>query len=270
MKRICIYLITIFYSLYSLTCVASVQNDLAKVWESLGGESVANGANFYKGQKAGHYTMGSMYFARQKKNRPLISVNPPEIDIDKSCYNQGVLNFGGMSFISGSEIKDKLTSISQQAGLMFAYLGISSISPVIGETLQEVYSKLQELGGFLADECQTAKQIVSFAGNKLSQHSEIAKDIFSKHNLSQGKQSDLSNSYKKFPNGKKEALSDLGSKDERYIIEDINLAWKAIDKLKIDSKEIKELMMTMSGTVIIKAAGNDNAADISICISSDS
>ncbi len=259
MRKFCICIITIFYSFYSMASYASVQNDLAKVWESLGGESTTNGANFYKGQKAGHYTLGSMYFARQKKNRPLISINPPEIDIDKSCYNQGVLNFGGMSFISGDEIKNKLTSISQQAGLMFAYLGISSISPVIGETLQEVYSKLQELGGFLADECQTAKQIVSFAGNKLAQHSEIAKDIFAKHNLSQGKQNDLSNSYEKFPSGKTAALSDLATKDERYIIEDINLAWKAIDKLKIDSKEIKELMMTMSGTVIIKAAANDNA-----------
>ena len=247
---------------------ASVQNDLSKVWNSLGGESVTNEANYYRGQKAGHYTMGSMYFARQKKNRPLISVNPPEIDLDKSCYNQGVLNFGAISFISGDELKNKLTGISQQAGLMFAYLGISSISPVIGETLQEVYSKLQELGGFLADECQTAKQIVSFTGDKLSQHSEMAKDIFSKMHLSQGKDSDLSGAYKKFPQGKAEALSEAAAKDERLVLEDVNLAWKAIDKLKIDSQELKELMMTISGTVIIKAAKNDGGMPVFQYISS--
>ena len=253
-----IFSLVLISTLLSSTALASVQNNLAKVWTSLGGESVTNGAHYYKGQKAGHYTMGSMYFARQKKNRPLVSVNMPEIDFDKSCYNQGVLNFGGMSFISGDELKNKLTSISQQAGLMFAYLGISSISPVIGETLQEVYSKLQELGGFLADECQTAKQIVSFAGDTMSQHSEMAKDIFSKSNLSSGKGRDLSSSYKQFPSGKSAALKDAAEKDERFILEDINLAWKAIDKLKIESKEVKELMMTMSGTVIIKAPSNDS------------
>ena len=255
MKKVINLLIVL--SLISSITKASVQNDLSKVWNGLGGESITNDAHFYKGQKAGHYTMGSMYFARQKKNRPLISVNPPEIDMDKSCYNQGVLNFGAISFISGDELKNKLTSISQQAGLMFAYLGISSISPVIGETLQEVYSKLQELGGFLADECQVAKQIVSLTGDKLSQHSEQAKDIFSKMHLSQGKDKDLSSSYKKFPEGKSGALNDAAAKDERLILEDVNLAWRAIDKLKIDSQELKELMMTISGTVIIKAAKND-------------
>ena len=245
-------------TLLSATALASVQNDLAKVWTSLGGESVSNGAHYYNGQKAGHYTMGSMYFARQKKNRPLISVNMPEIDFDKSCYSQGVLNFGGMSFISGDELKNKMTSISQQAGLMFVYLGISSISPVIGETLQEVYSKLQELGGFLADECQAAKQIVSFAGDTMSQHSEMAKDIFSKTTHAQGKGKDLSSAYRQFPSGKSAALKSAAEKDESFILEDVNLAWKAIDKLKIESKEVKELMMTMSGTVIIKAPSNDS------------
>ena len=166
---------------------ASIDNELQSVWSSLGGQSVSNSASFYQGQKAGHYSMGSMYFSRPKKNRPLLSVNPPEIDFDKSCYSQGVLNFGGISFISGSELKDKMKSIAQQSGLMLAYLGVSSISPVIGETLQEVYSKLQELGGFLADECQAAKQIVGFAGDTLTQHSEMAKNIYAKMNTGYGR-----------------------------------------------------------------------------------
>lgn len=254
------YFISLICTTIVVTSIAhaSVKEDLSKVWNSLGGESVTNEAKYYKGQKAGHYTMGSMYFARQKKNRPIISVNPPEIDFDQSCYSQGVLNFGGISFISGKELKDKLTSISQQAGLMFAYLGVSAISPVVGETLQEVYSKLQELGGFLADECQTAKQIVSFAGDKLSQHSEIAKNIFAKAHIAQGKDKDLSSAYKKFPEGKSALLGEAAAKDERLLLEDVNLAWKAIDKLKISSQELKELMMTISGTVIIKS-NNDKS-----------
>jgi conjugative transfer pilus assembly protein TraH len=140
--------------------------------------------------------------------------------------------------------------------MMFVYLGISSISPVVGETLQEVYSKLQELGGFLSDECQASKQIVSFMGDKLSQHSEAAKNIFSKFKTGKGDKKDLSNAYKEYPSGKGSVLNDAVAKDERYALENINIAWKALDKLKLSNTELKELMMTISGTVIIKA--NDN------------
>lgn len=261
---------SLLINLSVITCLASINtyttdahaedhiaNELGNIWTSLGGQSVSNAPNYYKGQKAGHYTMGSMYFARPKKNRPLVSVTYPEFDFDNSCYSQGVLNFGGASFISGEELKNKLNSIAQQSGMMFAYLGLSSISPVFSEALQEVYSKLQELGGFLADECQAAKQIVSFAGDKLSQHSEKAKDIFTKMRLNKGENNDLSNLYKQFPSGKSEALKEAAEKDETLIIEDVNLAWKALSKLKITNNEIKEFMMTVSGTIIIKAPEND-------------
>lgn len=238
---------------------AGIDDDLSSMWNSLGGEVVTNSARYYDGQKRGHYTMGSMYFAKQRKNRPLISVNFPEIDLDKSCYSQGVLNFGGVSFISSDELKNKLQNITQQAGMTFVYLGISSISPIIGEVLQEVYSKLQEVGGFLSDECQAAKQIVSFAGDKLSQHSAVAKDIFTKHNLTSGKDKDLSNVYKEFPKGKQNALAQIGTKDDRMLLENINIAWKALEKQSL-ANDTKELMMNISGTIIIRAAKNDKGA----------
>ncbi|KIE04238.1 hypothetical protein NF27_IP00060 [Candidatus Jidaibacter acanthamoeba] len=238
-----------------------INKELSNVWSALGTETVTNSARYYKGQQRGHYTMGSMYFARKKKNRPLVSVNFPEIDLDRSCYSQGVLNFGGISFISGDELKNKMQNIVQQAGMMFAYLGVSSISPVVGETLQEVYSKLQELGGFLADECQAAKQIVSFAGDQLSQHSAVAKDIFTKVETGAGSKKDLSSAYKDFPKGKTAALNKAATKDERLTVQDINIAWKALEKLSGSAdKELKELMMTISGTIIIKAPKNDSDA----------
>lgn len=236
-----------------------INKELGNVWNALGTETVTNSARYYQGQQRGHYTMGSMYFARQKKNRPLVSVNFPEIDLDKSCYSQGVLNFGGFSFISGDELKNKVQGIVQQAGLMFVYLGLSSLSPTIGEAAQEVLSKLQEVGGFLADECQAAKQIVGFMGDKLSQHSAVAKDIFSKMETGSGSKKDLSTAYKDFPKGKNEALKNAAKKNEKLIVQDINIAWKALEKLTgSNDKELKELMMTISGTIIIKAPKNDN------------
>lgn len=241
------------FTFSQITYAGGIQSSIESVYKKLGGEVVSTRPNAYKGQKAGHFTGGSMYFSKAKKNRTLISVNMPEINLDKSCYNQGVLNFGGMSFISGEELINKLKNIGQQAGMMFVYLGMSSISPVIGETLQEVYSKLQEVGGFLSDECQTAKQIVSFMGDKMSQHSEVAKSLVAKYDMNNGNKKDLSDSYKNFHKNKSDTLDKAGAKDERLILENINIAWNAISKLKIQDKELKKLMMTISGTVIIRA-----------------
>lgn len=238
---------------------AGAYTNFGEIWKDTGGTAATTSPQYYKGQKGGHYTMGSMYFAREKKNRPLINVRFPEFNFDKSCYSQGVLNFGGLSFISAPEIVDKIQTISTQAGMMFVYQGISSISPVIGETLQEVYSKLQELGGFLSDECQAAKQVNAFIGDKVTQHSSIARELVAKYGTGTGDKSDLSEAYKQYPKNKSKALSKAASQDESLILEDINLAWKALEKLKISDIEIKKFMMSVSGTIIIHAPKNNSS-----------
>lgn len=253
--------IVLFFILASITnySYAGEPFKLAgKIWDKTGklNFSSTNSPTYYKGQSAGHYTLGSMYFSRQKKNRPLINVRFPEVNFDKSCFSQGVLNFGGMSFISGKELMDKLQNIAGQAGMMFVYQGFSSISPVIGETLQEVYSKLQEVGGFLADECQAAKTLNGMIGDTLTQHSSIAQNIAAKFSQSSGEKSDLSSVYKDYPKDRRGILERAASKDKTLILEDINLAWEALDKI-VKDKDLKEFMMSLSGTIIIHAPKSD-------------
>jgi conjugative transfer pilus assembly protein TraH len=238
-------------------CLAGAYKNFGKIWQDSGGMSATTSPQYYKGQKAGHYTLGSMYFAREKKNRPLMSVRFPEFNFDKSCYAQGVLNFGGASFISGTELVNKLQSIATEAGMMFVYQGISSISPVLGGTLQEVYSKLQEVGGFLSDECQAAKALNGMIGDAATQHSSIAQSIVTRFSTGSGDSSDLSKAHKEYPNNKSQSLAKAASKDESLILEDINLAWKALEKLNIKDIEIKKFMMSISGTIIIHAAKNN-------------
>lgn len=244
--------------LYGLS-FAGAYKDFGKIWqESSGGTATTTSPQYYKGQKGGHYTLGSMYFARERKNRPLMSVRFPEFNFDKSCYSQGVLNFGAMSFISADELINKIQTITTQAGMMFVYQGISSISPVIGETLQEVYSKLQELGGFLADECQSAKALNGMVGDVMTQHSSMAQSIVTKFGTGSGDSTDLSKAYKEYPKNKSESLAKAANKDESLILEDVNLAWKALEKLNIQDQEVKKFMMSVSGTIIIHAPKSDS------------
>lgn len=246
---------------------------LTNIWQRSGGTAVHTAPDYYKGQQAGHYTMGSMYFARPQHNKPLASVNFPQLNIDKNCYAQGVLNFGGLSFISADELTQKLQRIVTQAGMMFVYQGISAISPVIGETLQEVYSKLQELGGFLADECQASKQLNGMVGNVLTGHNAMAQSMYASSKPQDGESNDISSAYRDYPNGRKASLANNAKNDERLILEDINLAWKALDKFitgnSSDDLDLKEFMMSLSGTIIIKAPESDNDNPVFRYISSN-
>ena len=156
---------------------AGVLGETEKLWSKLGGKSVSTGASVYQGQKAGHVSLGSLYLGNQKKNRNLINVNFPEIDFNHPCFKSSVVNFGGLSIISGEELKNKMQSIIQQAGMMFVYLGISAISPTLSETLQEVFSKLQELGGFLSDECRVSEQMATWMKDKATEMSGLATEV---------------------------------------------------------------------------------------------
>lgn len=268
-KSLLISLLLAISTLTHQVAYADPYQRLVNIWNQSGGTAVQNSPSYYKGQNAGHYTMGSMYFARPKQNRPIASVNFPEFNFDQNCYAQGVLNFGGASFISGPELMNKLQTIVTEAGMMFVYQGISAISPVIGETLQEVYSKLQEIGGFLSDECQAAKQLNGMVGNALVQHSSMVQSLYSTFKPGDGETKDISSAYKDYPKDKNKTLNEAAEKDERMIIEDVNLAWKALSKLSNTNDEVREFMMSLSGTIIIKAAASDNGAPTFRYISSN-
>ena len=251
-KPLKVLLLTLVLGLFlQEPCFAGAYTNFGKIWQDSGGVAATTSPQYYKGQKAGHYTLGSMYFAREKKNRPLVSVRFPEFNFDKSCYAQGVLNFGGLSFISGDELVNKIQAIATQAGMMYVYQGISSISPVIGETLQEVYSKLQEVGRFLADECQAAKAINGMIGDAMTQHSSLAQSIVTKFGTGSGDSTDLSTAYREYPRNKSAALSKAASQDESLLLEDINLAWKALEKLNIQDAKLKEFMIMVKVEIMV-------------------
>ena len=236
---------------------------MEKLWKSLGAESATNATGFYTGQHSGSFSAGSMYWARPKKNRPLVTVNMPNFEFDTKCFNSGVASFGGFDFISGPELKQKLTGMVQQAGMMFVYLGISSVSPVLSETLQEVYSKLQELGGLLADECTATKQIMAMAGDSLAQKGAISQDMYTKLQTKLGLKGGLSKVYQDFPKGSGKALDEIAdsTKNEKgvskYQLVDINIAWDALRNFSNESTDVKEMLMTLSGTIIIKKNPKD-------------
>jgi len=239
------------------TCLAGAYKNFGKIWEKSGGLAATTSMKYYKGQSGGHYTLGSMYFAREKKNRPLVSVRFPEINVNNPCLQDAVLSLGGLSHISGTDLVKKLKTVVIGTGMMYAYQGFNSISPVLGSTLQEVFSKIQELSGFAADECRMSQMLKAAADDIMTQHSSIAQSIATRFGSGGGENEDITKAYNDYPKNKSKALATAASKDESLLLEDVNLAWKALEKLNLKDIEVKKFMMSISGTVIIHAAKKD-------------
>ena len=228
-----------------------VFSSASSMWKSLGGKSVSTGANIYRSQSAGHVTLGNVYLSNPHRNRQLLSVNFPEISINNPCMKNSVINLGGLSHISGDELKNKLQTIIQSAGMGFVYLGLSSVSPVLSETLQEVFSKLQEMGGFLNDDCNTGLMAATFIKDKVTEHfTSKQKQIIDHEASSKGDKADLSSVHRSLPKGSGEKIEEIAKNNPEKRLVNVNLAWDSLNKLGVDDKT-KKLMMTLSGTIII-------------------
>ncbi|WHA05669.1 conjugal transfer protein TraH (plasmid) [Candidatus Bandiella numerosa] len=236
---------------------ADVYKGASNLWKSLGGKSVSTGANIYKSQSGGHVTLGNVYLANTQKHRPIISVNHPEISLKNPCVGSSVINLGGLAHISGEELKNKVQTIIQSAGLGFVYLGLSAVSPVLSETLQEVFSKIQEMGGFLNDECNTGMMAATFVKDKAAEHFSSKQNQIVEHEMSgKGDKADLSSVYKKMPKGSGDKIEEIAKKNPEKRLVNVNLAWDSLKKLGADEKT-KKLMMTLSGTIIVHENKNN-------------
>jgi len=237
---------------------AGMQKELGKMWNSIGGESVANESYYYKGQKSSHFTGGTSYFLRKSDNVPIVSIDPPTLDMNpENCILGGGVGFGGMSVINGKALRGKVQDVAKGAGLTLAYLGLSAVSPVIGETVQEVISKMQGLSNLFTRNCTLSQHAVAIAGDLIGLRSEKVKSLTTKYKTQVGIKTDYASAMRDFPSGSNAAMKELAAKDERFQFEDINIAWKALSKLKGVDYETKLLMMTMSGTIIVKAPKTD-------------
>lgn len=255
-----ISLMIIFSLLATPISSASGSKYLKKLWERSGGKGVITSPELYKRQGGGHFDAGSAYFARPPGNKRILSVTPPEINLSTKCANQGFLNFGGMSFLSGKEIGAKIQNIATEAGMMIVMQGFSLISPVIGATLQEVFSKLQELGGMLSDECRAAESVKAALGDAFTGKKSLAESISTNFNLF-GNKKDAAEAHKKEPTN--EDLAAAAKKDEKKIIQDINLGWEVLKKYSLragtdsDIFGNKQELLSLAGTIIIRANKSD-------------
>lgn len=251
-------------SILSLSSHAGLNSDMNDFFESSGMQSNVTGPGAYQGQTAGMYTGGQLYARNQVKNVHPASISLPSL----SAGCGGIDAFtGSFSFLSGDELISSMKAIASNATSYAFMLGMETVSPQLSGVQKHLSNLANTVNRANINSCEAASSLVGGLWPK----TEVAQNhICTSAGSSSGALSDWAQAKQGCASGK--MTSTLSGKEAKeykdMIVVNRNIAWEAIKKnsflqvsdnnKKLD-REMKEIMMTISGTVIVKNKGKDDS-----------
>lgn len=261
-KRAVAFVFALCAILSSAESGASIDSEMQTWFNAMGAYGNVTGAQVVQGQTTTVYTGGSMYMRTPIKNYQLATIAPPSIRAGCGGID---LYAGSFSFINSEQLTALLRNIANNAIGYAFMMAIKSISPDLADLLQYLQDQSSKINGMNLNSCQMAEGITTATlGPLLSDRKEQAN--------AQGTGAALSNlwpdSFKSFDqwrqdNGAKvQARQQAANADPnlKEVLQPGNVVWKALRKTDVPD-ELKELMMSLVGTIIIVPpgdAGNEN------------
>ena len=254
---IILLILPVFLLIFSSQANAGIDHDMREFWENSGGIANINKAGAYEAQAAGYYTLGGVYARTPIKNSQIASISMPSMKA--GCGGINLFN-GGFSFINSDELIKVLKAIPNNASGFAMQLALETISPVIAEKIEELQSWIQRVNAMNINSCEAASNLV---GGMWPRHERASHTICSTLANNSGLASDFVKARHECYNDRSGSHNKLknNSNYDKLMVEDINLAWRAIKdagffNIEGKDRELAELFMTLSGTIIIKSDNN--------------
>ena len=264
----CICYAGILSTFLSVNANAGVGGSMDHFWKSLGGVSSSTSAGSYKSQTAGYWTLGSYMMRSKTKSITPFNFQMPSIKVG-SCGQIDIFK-GALSMIDFGQVQELLQAIASNAMTFAFQLGLETISPVIAEKVEEIQGWIQKMNALNVNSCETAQMAVGAVWPKNERASKL---ICEKASHTTGGLSDYTAGKHGCGKGnEKDEIMDKTGEKNKSPVEDINITWQALkDKkffggsdgdepqgVKMSDDHMKELFMTLSGTIIIHAPKNED------------
>lgn len=247
----------LFMCLLACSNVASadVNSDLNNFFNELGGGSNLSGSDVIKGQSAGYLVGGSFYARVPVRNIQLISLTLPEISAGCGGIDAYL---GAFSFINSDQLKAMGKQILSNAiGYAFE-LALETTCPQCKSVKDQLQNMANTINNLNISTCQAAQGIVGGLIPKSWERDQyVCNTIAGQNNVfadyararqgcgSEGRTNEVLNNAK-------------GSQKER-VARNRNLIWQSFNKINqvvSNDRQLKEMMMTIVGTVIYDNKGN--------------
>ena len=260
MRCVVIFLLSFF----CLSAFADVNSDLNSFFNGLGMATNTTAPHAYQGQQAGYYSGGSLFARSAVRNVQLAQVDLPS-------YRAGCggidLFAGGFSFVNKPELVTMMRNILNNTKGYGMTLALEEVSPQLANVMKYMQDMANKVNQMNINSCETAEGLVGGVWPRTqAAQRQVCQDIGTNKSgffddwadARQGCTSD---------DGKYNFDSTMaqGAKDSKYknlVLDSGNIAWKAlqVNSLTTGDPELAELLMSLSGSIIIKKDGSGKSS----------
>jgi hypothetical protein len=227
---------------------ASGVEKLMKYATPAGSMSNINKGAIINDQQGGYVTGGSAILRapRPITLQPLV-VQTPKFAYD-ACTGSADFRFGGISYISGKEFTQFFKNVATASGAYAAKMFIKSANPQIENIMSDLEAIARDVNGMMMDQCGTAQMIAGGVYNALNSGNQQTCMMQSNINKSSRDMYEATDKCKSNP----DRHGDTGKNDElkSMLGNEFNLVWKALSKTDGSDLGFKELILSVSGTII--------------------
>lgn len=232
----------------SFSAAADVNGDMNQFFNKLGFASNTSQPQVWQGQAAGYASGGSLYARTQVKTIQLVSMTLP--DINAGCGGIDAY-LGSFSFINSEQLQRFGKQIMSNAAGYFFDLALQTTVPEIKTAKDFLQKMASDINSMNLSSCQAAQGIVGglFPAtrwrSKRSARTSPVRATF----LRTGRLPVRAVRW-----GQMDKVQDKASdKDKERVMKNINIMWDALSKNRLfdGNKELKEFVMTLTGTLIL-------------------
>ena len=254
-KRVLATLLAVFIPLSSQ---ANVQTSMQSWFNDIGAYGNVTGPAAYQGQTMNLYSGGSLYMRTPVKNYQLATISPPGF---KAGCGGIDLFAGSFSFINKEQLTALLRNIANNAIGYAFMMAVKSISPDLADLMQYLQDQISKVNNLNINSCQAAEGMVAAIGSTLTDKTQEKEGKVAGASLNLF--ADVFESWDAWKDRSKAKqtrdaaiTADARNKDT---FDPGNVVWRALLRVNGVDNDTRQLMMSMTGTVIIVPPGENES-----------
>jgi conjugative transfer pilus assembly protein TraH len=242
----------------SVSAQANVQTSMQSWFNDIGAYGNVTGPSAYQGQTMNLYTGGSLYMRTPVKNYQLATISPPGF---KAGCGGIDLFAGSFSFINKEQLTALLRNIANNAIGYAFMMAVKSISPDLADLMQYLQDQISKINNLNINSCQAAEGMVAAIGSTLTDKTQEKEGKVAGASLNLF--SDVFESWDAWKDRSKAkqtrdaAISADARNKETF--DPGNVVWRALLRVNGVDNDTRQLMMSMTGTIIIVPPGENES-----------
>ena len=249
----------LFLGLVFLESHGGIGSDLEGFFRSMGSVTNSTGSSAHHDQAAGYYNGGGLTIKNKVRNAQLATLQLP--NFKAGCGGIDIFS-GGFSFIDSKRLVDTLKSIGSSAASYGFMLAMKTFAPAVQSVMAELQDMASKINQANINSCETASTLLGGMWPKLDQTSRhICTSIGSGNGIfkdwAAARQGCGAGSEGEASRSNVMARKDTTDGYKDILAEEFNIAWEVLKKNNylISDKELSELCMTISGTIVAYKEG---------------